>query len=51
MNESFAESFVQLNTSIHSGKIYEDYILNNPAIGKMKVTDFSKEFAVVYQQQ
>lgn len=51
MNESLANEFVQMNASIHNGKIRKDYNLHKPAPGKVKVKDFAKEFAAVYQQQ
>ena len=50
MNASFAESFVEMNASTHSGKIYEDYDRHKPLLGRAKLTDFSKEFAAVYNQ-
>jgi len=28
--------------------LYEDYYLNRPTLGKVKLTDFAKEFAAVY---
>jgi uncharacterized protein YbjT (DUF2867 family) len=45
MNESFAKSFVEMNASTHSGKIYEDYNQHKPTLGKVKLKDFAKEFA------
>lgn len=50
MNASFAESFVQMNAGTHNGKIYEDYDRHKPVLGKAKLTQFSKEFAAVYNQ-
>ncbi|TWI98679.1 uncharacterized protein YbjT (DUF2867 family) [Mucilaginibacter frigoritolerans] len=50
MNASFAESFVEMNASIHSGAISEDYLRNKPVLGKVKLEDFAKEFAAVYNQ-
>jgi uncharacterized protein YbjT (DUF2867 family) len=50
MNESFAESFVEMNAWIHSGKVYEDYDLHKPMPGRTKLKEFAKEFAAVYQQ-
>jgi len=51
MNASFAESFVEMNAFIHSGKVYEDYNRNKPTLGKVKIKEFAKEFAVAYHQQ
>jgi uncharacterized protein YbjT (DUF2867 family) len=45
MNESFAKSFVEMNASTHSGKIYEDYNQHKPTLGKVKLKEFAKEFA------
>ncbi len=50
MNASIAESFVEMNAGIHSGKIAEDYNLHKPTLGKVKLTEFAKEFAAVYNQ-
>jgi len=50
MNESFAQSFVEMNSSIHNGEIYEDYYRHKPVLGKVKLKDFAKGFAKAYQQ-
>ncbi|SDT68901.1 Uncharacterized conserved protein YbjT, contains NAD(P)-binding and DUF2867 domains [Mucilaginibacter mallensis] len=50
MNESFAQSFVEMNISIHNGEIYEDYYRHKPVLGKVKLKDFAKGFANAYQQ-
>lgn len=50
MEESFAQNFTEMNASIHSGKFYEDYYLNKPALGKVKMKEFAKEFATIYNQ-
>lgn len=51
MNPRIAAGLVEMNASSHSGKLYEDYYLNRPALGKVKVKDFAKEFAMVYNQR
>ncbi|WP_461450680.1 NmrA family NAD(P)-binding protein [Mucilaginibacter sp.] len=51
MNESIAKSFVEMNASIHNGKIYEDYNKHKPVLGKVKLKEFAKEFAAVYNNQ
>jgi uncharacterized protein YbjT (DUF2867 family) len=51
MNESIAESFVEMNASIHNGVVSEDYDRNRPMLGNVKLKDFAKEFAVVYNAQ
>jgi uncharacterized protein YbjT (DUF2867 family) len=49
--ESIAADLIDLNASIHSGAMGEDYELNKPKImGKIKVEDFAKEFAAAYNQ-
>lgn len=49
--ERFAQDLVDLNASISSGKMGEDYEKNKPKFGKVKLTDFAKEFANVYNQK
>jgi len=48
---SIAADLVDLNASIHSGAMGEDYELNKPSVmGRVKVEDFAKEFAAVFQK-
>ncbi|MFT3902551.1 MAG: NAD(P)H-binding protein [Niabella sp.] len=47
---SIAKDLVDLNASIHSGVMGGDYELHKPAMGKMKVEDFAKEFADVFNK-
>jgi uncharacterized protein YbjT (DUF2867 family) len=48
---SIAADLVDLNASIHSGAMGEDYELNKPiALGTVKVEDFAKEFAMTFQE-
>jgi len=50
--ENTAKSLVELGLAIHSGILAEDYEQNKPAVwGKIKITDFAKEFAGIYNQQ
>lgn len=51
MNVQTAKGFVEMNSAIRSRALYEDYYLNQPILGKVKITDFAKEFAAVYNQQ
>jgi uncharacterized protein YbjT (DUF2867 family) len=47
-----ATLFVELNAAIHNGLLREDYDLRKPArMGKVKLTDFAREFAAAYKQQ
>lgn len=46
-----AALFVELNASIHSGELFRDYFIEKPPVtGKVKLTDFAKEFAVTFTQ-
>ncbi|HEY5750284.1 MAG TPA: NAD(P)H-binding protein [Chryseolinea sp.] len=45
-----AAGLVEMNASIHSGVLSEDYYRNRPtALGKVKLTDFAKEFAAAFK--
>jgi uncharacterized protein YbjT (DUF2867 family) len=47
---SLANDIVEMNASMRNGGLlFEDYYKNIPTLGKVKMTDFAKEFAVVYQ--
>ena len=46
-----ASGLVEMNASMHNGKLFEDYYLHKPTVmGKIKMTHFAKEFAEVYKQ-
>jgi len=46
-----AALFVELNASIHTGELLRDYFKERPPVtGKVKMTDFAKEFAVTFTQ-
>lgn len=48
---SIAADLVDLNASIHSGAMGEDYELHKPTVmGNVKAEDFAKEFAVAFQK-
>lgn len=51
MNPQIAKGFVEMQASMGSGVLYEDYNRNKPILGKVKLADFAKEFAAVYRQQ
>lgn len=42
---------VELGAAIHSGLLKSDYEKNKPALGKVKLPEFIKEFAAVYQSK
>lgn len=46
-----AEKLVELGASIHNGKMREDYDLHKPQLGKVKMNDFAKEFALAYNKK
>jgi uncharacterized protein YbjT (DUF2867 family) len=50
MNPQTAKRFVEMNASRRGGVLYEDYYRHKPTLGTIKVKDFAKEFAVVYNQ-
>jgi len=49
MNPEIAEGLVEMNVAGQTGALYEDYYRNKPKLGKVKMTDFAKEFAYVFQ--
>ena len=47
MNRQIATGLVEMQSGMHSGEFFEDYYRNRPAVmGKIKMKDFAKEFAV-----
>ncbi|WP_158799093.1 NAD(P)H-binding protein [Pedobacter sp. L105] len=47
-----ANDIVEMNASMRNGGIlFEDYYKNKPALGKVKIKDFAKEFANVYHSK
>jgi len=50
MNATVAEGMVEMFAAQHSGLLMEDYYRNKPVLGNTKMTDFAKEFAVVYNK-
>ena len=48
MKRDIAEGMVEMYAS--HATLYDDYYRNRPILGKIKMVDFAKEFAVVYQQ-
>ncbi len=51
MNPKIAAGLVVMNASGYTGGLYEDYYRNRPTLGKVKLKDFAKEFALAYNQQ
>ena len=50
-NPQLAAGFVEMNASTHRGQLFEDYYRNRPVLGKVKMKDYAKEFASVYNQE
>lgn len=52
MNPQIAAGMAEMYASQHNGALTEDYYRNKPAvIGKVKLKDFAKDFAAVYNQK
>lgn len=45
-----AAGLVEMQARMHDGKLFEDYYLNRPQMGKVKLADFAKEFAAAFSQ-
>lgn len=50
VNEWIANGFVKMQAAQRDGSLYTDFYLNKPVLGKVKLTDFAKEFAKTYNQ-
>lgn len=51
MNPKIAAGLVEMYSALHSGLLAEDYYKNKPAdMGKVKMKDFAKDFAVTFHQ-
>jgi len=51
LSKQLAAGLAEMNASIHSGALSEDYYRNRPVLGKVKIADFAKEFAAVFNQK
>jgi len=50
--EEAARDITEMNASMRNGGIlFNDYYKNKPTLGKVKMKDFAKEFAAVYNQK
>jgi uncharacterized protein YbjT (DUF2867 family) len=45
-----ADGMVEMYASRHSGRLSEDYYRNRPVLGRVKMTDFAKEFTAAYNR-
>lgn len=50
MNPQVAAGMVEMNASSRTGALYEDYFRNRPTLGKVKLAEYAKEFAVAYNK-
>ncbi len=50
MNPQIANGFVEMQASQGTGALYADYYRNKPILGNVKLADFVKDFAVIYNQ-
>lgn len=48
VNTKIAEGMVEMQASQRSGLLYEDFYRNKPTFGKVKFTDFAKQFALAF---
>jgi len=51
MPKGIATGLVEMNICQHNGSLFEDYYLNRPTLGKVKLTEWAVEFAAIYNQQ
>jgi uncharacterized protein YbjT (DUF2867 family) len=50
-SEKFAKGIVEMGIAGRTGKLYEDYYKQRPVLGKTKLKDFAKEFAMIYSKK
>jgi uncharacterized protein YbjT (DUF2867 family) len=50
MNRQIAKGLVEMNASRRGGVLYEDYHKHKPMLGKVKLTDFAKDFAAAFNK-
>lgn len=51
MNPDVAKGLVEMNALTRTGVLIEDYSRNRPVLGKVKIMDFAREFAEIYNLQ
>jgi uncharacterized protein YbjT (DUF2867 family) len=51
MNTEIAKGLVEMNAGRRNDVLYEDYHKHKPALGKVKLADFAKVFATVYNSK
>ena len=50
VNQGIAEGMVAMQASQRSGLLFEDFYSHKPNLGKVKLADFAKQFALIYNQ-
>ena len=50
VNEWIANGFVKMQAAQRDGSLYTDFYRNKPTLGKVKLTDFAKDFAKIYNE-
>jgi len=50
MTPQTADGYVAMNVGVRDGSLYNDFYKNKPILGKIKLTDFAKDFATAYAQ-
>lgn len=48
MNPQVVKGLIEMNACRGNGLLNEDYYRNKPAMGKVKLMDFAKDFAAMY---
>ncbi|MFC4740266.1 NmrA family NAD(P)-binding protein [Flavobacterium ponti] len=48
VNPTIAKGMVEMQASQRNGSLFEDFYRNKPIFGKVKFTEFAKEFALAY---
>ncbi len=51
MNTAIADGMIEMFAAQHSGLLMEDYYSDRPALGRVKLKEFAKEFAIVFNQK
>ena len=51
MNPQIVAGLAEMNASMHNGLLFEDYYSHKPVLGKVKMTDFARDFAVVFNKK
>ncbi len=49
--DKLAQTLVEMQAAMHSGKTLENFHRSQPKMGKVKLADFAKEFAAVYHKK